>query len=249
MQSEGTPREQITRRTRRSLLGLAAGAVVGVGGWEWLTNGDPDEDDIPQRLRKALNFNERVVRKTLYSNRNLAPTFPASAITAQKVNGDDGMDGEAGPDWCLEVVPLDAGKPAHKLSIAEVKALPRREEIIEFKCVEGWSAITQFAGARLSDFTDQYAHGSDKAKFVGMVTPDEEYYVGLDMPSAMQEQTLLAYEMNGKPLENGHGAPLRLVIPVKYGIKNIKRIGRISYTDTQPPDFWAERGYDYYSGL
>jgi DMSO/TMAO reductase YedYZ molybdopterin-dependent catalytic subunit len=55
--------------------------------------------------------------------------------------------------------------------------------------------------------------------------------------------------MNGKPLESLHGAPLRLVIPVKYGIKNIKRIGSIEYTDTRPADYWAERGYDWYAGL
>lgn len=69
------------------------------------------------------------------------------------------------------------------------------------------------------------------------------------MPSALHPQTLLAYEMNGKPLEAGHGAPLRLAIPVKYGIKNIKRIGSIEYTDERPKDYWAERGYDWYAGL
>jgi len=121
--------------------------------------------------------------------------------------------------------------------------------VIEFKCVEGWSAISHFAGARLSDFTAKYAPGSEKAAFAGLMTPDGEYYVGLDMPSALHPQTLLAYEMNGKPLTEDHGAPLRLVIPVKYGIKNIKRIGRIEYTDIRPDDFWHERGYDYYSGL
>ena len=54
------------------------------------------------------------------------------------------------------------------------------------------------------------------------------------MKSAMHPQTLLAYEQNGKPLADEHGAPLRLVIPVKYGIKNIKRIGRIEYTNDKP---------------
>jgi DMSO/TMAO reductase YedYZ molybdopterin-dependent catalytic subunit len=69
------------------------------------------------------------------------------------------------------------------------------------------------------------------------------------MASALHPQSLLAYEMNGQPLEDRHGAPLRLVIPVKYGIKNLKRIGRIEYTNSRPADYWAEQGYDYYSGL
>jgi DMSO/TMAO reductase YedYZ molybdopterin-dependent catalytic subunit len=81
------------------------------------------------------------------------------------------------------------------------------------------------------------------------MTPDEKYYVGLDMPSAVHPQTILAYEMNGKPVPVNHGAPLRLIIPVKYGIKNLKRIGSIAFSDTRPPDYWAENGYDYYSGL
>jgi DMSO/TMAO reductase YedYZ molybdopterin-dependent catalytic subunit len=82
-----------------------------------------------------------------------------------------------------------------------------------------------------------------------MATPDEGYYVGLDMASALHPQTLLCYEMNGKPLALEHGAPLRLAIPVKYGIKNLKRIGTITYTDQKPADYWAERGYDWYAGL
>jgi DMSO/TMAO reductase YedYZ molybdopterin-dependent catalytic subunit len=65
----------------------------------------------------------------------------------------------------------------------------------------------------------------------------------------MHPQTLLAYERNGKPLEPEHGAPLRLVIPVKYGIKNIKNIGLIRYTRDKPRDYWAEEGYDWFAGL
>ena len=68
------------------------------------------------------------------------------------------------------------------------------------------------------------------------------------MKSALHPQTLLAYEQNGKPLAEEHGAPLRLVIPVKYGIKNIKRIGKIEYTNERPADYWAEEGYDWFAG-
>jgi DMSO/TMAO reductase YedYZ molybdopterin-dependent catalytic subunit len=82
-----------------------------------------------------------------------------------------------------------------------------------------------------------------------METPNGEYYVGLDIESALHPQTLLAYEMNDQPLTLEHGAPLRLIIPVKYGIKNLKRIGTITFSDKRPRDYWAEQGYDYYSGL
>ena len=69
------------------------------------------------------------------------------------------------------------------------------------------------------------------------------------MPSALHPQTLLCYEMNGQPLTSAHGAPLRLAIPVKYGIKNIKRIGSIAYMESRPKDYWAQEGYDYYAGM
>jgi DMSO/TMAO reductase YedYZ molybdopterin-dependent catalytic subunit len=59
----------------------------------------------------------------------------------------------------------------------------------------------------------------------------------MNMPSILHPQPLLCYEMNGEPLTLPHGAPLRLVTPTKYGIKQIKRIGRISYTDERPADY------------
>ena len=126
------------------------------------------------------------------------------------------------------------------LSLDDVKALPRVEQTTELKCIEGWSTVVHWAGARLADLAAQTGLASragrpydparapgDLLEYVGMATPDNAYYVGLDMASALHPQTLLCYEMNGQPLTADHGAPLRLVIPVKYGIKNIKRIGTI----------------------
>jgi DMSO/TMAO reductase YedYZ molybdopterin-dependent catalytic subunit len=241
-----TPEQDLARRTRRSFIALGAGAVAAVAGWRWIIKGAGD--DIPPPLRRVLEFNGRVTRTALYSPEHLVKTYPASAVGEIKVNGDIGMENPIDlSSWQLTLTP--AGGTPRKLSLAEIKSLPRTEEIIDFKCVEGWSTVTRFAGARLSDFTAHFAPGSEKAAYVGMKTPSEDYYVGLDMPSALHPQTLLAYEMNGEPLSDKHGAPLRLMSPVKYGIKNIKRIGSIEYVDARPKDYWAEQGYDYYSGL
>jgi DMSO/TMAO reductase YedYZ molybdopterin-dependent catalytic subunit len=106
-----------------------------------------------------------------------------------------------------------------------------------------------WTGARFADFSDKFAPNSGGAAFVSMQTPDQAYFVGLDRASALHPQTLLCYEMNGANLTAGHGAPLRLVIPVKYGVKNIKRIGTIAYTNKRPQDYWANEGYDWYAGL
>lgn len=153
-------------------------------------------------------------------------------------------------------------EPGLLLTLDDIRALPRVEMTTELKCIEGWSVIVNWAGARFADFAARYqpptrdgksapdvrARPQDLVRYVGMETPDGIYYVGMDMPSALHPQTLLCYEMNGQPLTPEHGAPLRLVTPVKYGIKHIKRIGRITFTDERPGDFWAERGYDWYSG-
>jgi DMSO/TMAO reductase YedYZ molybdopterin-dependent catalytic subunit len=69
------------------------------------------------------------------------------------------------------------------------------------------------------------------------------------MESMLHPQTMLAYELNGRPIEIPNGAPLRLVIPIKYGIKSLKRIGKIFFSNRRPPDYWAERGYDWFAGL
>ncbi len=150
--------------------------------------------------------------------------------------------------------------PGLLLTLKDIKSLPRVEMTTELKCIEGWSIVVSWAGARFSDFLAKFppatADGSPPdinqpqnfLPFVSMVTPDGSYYVGMDMPSIMHPQTLLCYEMNGAPLTMEHGAPLRLVSPTKYGIKQIKRIGRIAFTAERPADYWAERGYDWYAG-
>jgi len=77
----------------------------------------------------------------------------------------------------------------------------------------------------------------------------DPYFVSLDLSTARHPQTLLATHLNGKPLTVEHGAPLRLVAPVKLGLKNIKAITRITYTRDEPADYWAERGYSRYDGI
>ena len=73
--------------------------------------------------------------------------------------------------------------------------------------------------------------------------------MSLDLSTARHPQTLLATHLNGKPLTLEHGAPLRLLVLVKLGLKNIKAITRITYTHDEPADYWAKRGYSRYDGI
>jgi DMSO/TMAO reductase YedYZ molybdopterin-dependent catalytic subunit len=137
-----------------------------------------------------------------------------------------------------------------ELRLSDIQALPKFEMITNFCCIEGWSAVAHWGGARFSDFTRRYfPPGREVPDYVYLATPGEDYYVSLDRKSALHPQTLLAYEQNGKPLEAVHGAPLRLVIPVKYGIKNIKQVGLIRYSAGRPEDYWTDEGYDWFAGL
>jgi DMSO/TMAO reductase YedYZ molybdopterin-dependent catalytic subunit len=202
----------------------------------------------------VLEFDEQLSRG-LYRADRLAPEFPASAVEEPRPNGGYGLSADFdAARWRLNV-------PGLRLTLDEVKSLPRAAMTTELKCIEGWSVVVQWAGTRLRDFMARYRLGTrsgdapdpegrpgDLFDYVSLETPDGEYYVGLDMASALHPQTLLCYEMNGEPLAPIHGAPLRLVIPVKYGIKNLKRIGSIRFTDARPADYWAERGYDWYAG-
>jgi DMSO/TMAO reductase YedYZ molybdopterin-dependent catalytic subunit len=77
----------------------------------------------------------------------------------------------------------------------------------------------------------------------------ETYYVSLDLETARHPQTLLATHKDGSPLPLAHGAPLRLLAPMKLGLKNIKALTDIAYTVEEPPDYWAEFGYSSYDGL
>ena len=251
--------EAMKKMSRRSFLwgALAVGSTY--GGVRWL-NSRRTEEGIPWPLRRVLQFNEEIARDLSRPYR-LAPTFALARVDPARANGDVGLgDDFDASEWTLQVEGLAGDEPMREVTLAQIKKLPRVEMVTELKCIEGWAIVQHWAGARLSDFMAKFppetASGDpftlknpdDAPGFVGMATPDGAYYVGIEREAALHPQTLLCYEMNGKPLTSEHGAPLRLAIPVKYGIKSIKRIGTLSFTNQRPADYWAEQGYDYHAG-
>ena len=240
--------KEIRNKTMTSFVVFIVLICVAIGGWMWL-NRQPKQDQALVPLRKVLNFNE-VFFGSFLSNQHLSKSYsPSSVVKSPRVNGTLGMSDNFDPAaWKLKV----ARGPGDTIlvTIDEIKALPKTEIIFDFKCIEGWSQVTHWAGVRFSDFAAKYGLNTQtKMNYAGLITPDKGYYVGIDMASMMHPQTMLCYEMNGKPLTLDHGAPLRLIIPVKYGIKHIKRIGTLYFSNTRPPDYWYEQGYDYFSGL
>jgi len=243
-----TVEQEIRRRTIISFSVFFLCIAIGCALFFKLYNEPQSADNIQPTLRKGLLANEKIL-SLFFSTKREARSFNKSeAVAKVRVNGDVGMDGTLDTTWRLKV----ARKPGDTLvlTLDDIKALPKTEIIFDFKCVEGWSQVTWWGGVRFSDFMKKYVLVPQMGmNYVGMITPDQAYYVGNDMPSMLQPQTILCYEMNGKPLPQDQGYPLRLIIPVKYGIKHLKRIGVMYFSNTKPKDYWAEQGYDYFAGL
>lgn len=252
MKNESITEQKIRRRTLISFAVFGVMIAIGIGAWYWLYHQPLDNGNdtgIQKPLRTVLNANEKVFEKTI-SNNHLAKTYPVEkAAKNVRVNGNVGMQGTLDTtNWRLHMV--RAPGDTLILTLADIQKLPKTEIVFDFKCVEGWDQVTHWGGVKFSDFAAYYHLPVDSPnQYAAFVTPDKQYYVGIDLPSAMHPQTLICYEMNGKPLPQNQGYPLRLIIPTKYGIKSLKRIGTLYFSAQRPPDYWAERGYDYFAGL
>jgi DMSO/TMAO reductase YedYZ molybdopterin-dependent catalytic subunit len=247
--------KEIKRLSRRSFMTAGVVIAAGVTGLvqfnknaprEKNRDGSDNEEGTKEFFRSVLQNNESFFQ-AFFSQDRLAPEFDKS----QAIEPRNNYHGET-PETDLEAWRLNIS--GQKLTLADLKTLPEFSQTTELKCVEGWSVITNWSGCRFRDFAKKYSPPAG-AKYVSMLSEpadvDEElhYYVGLDLASCLHPQTLLAWSMNGEDLTAEHGAPLRLIIPHKYGIKNIKLITHLSYETKRPADYWADRGYDWYAGL
>ncbi|MEJ6404238.1 protein-methionine-sulfoxide reductase catalytic subunit MsrP [Yoonia sp. 2307UL14-13] len=143
--------------------------------------------------------------------------------------------------------------------------LPVEERIYRFRCVEAWSMVIPWNGIELADILNKVGV-QDGAKYVAfetVVQPDNmigvqrrvldfPYVEGLRLDEAMHPLTIMATGIYGEPIANQNGAPIRLVVPWKYGFKSIKSIVRITLTDQEPPTSWNKanaREYGFYSNV
>ena len=238
-------RPELRRLERRLLLrrSLSLGALSMLSGCDLSGDGAVD-----RALRAMSRLNDRL-QAALFDPNQLAPTYPASAIThpfrfnayypelqVRTVDEDE---------WRLEVTgEVESKKP---WSLAELRTLPQEEQITRHVCVEGWSQIGQWSGIKLRTFLEHV--GADlRASYVNFRCFDD-YWCGLDMASCLHPQTILTLDFEQKPLTPPWGAPLRLRMPVKLGFKNPKYIQSIEVTNTDPGGFWAKQGYNWFSGL
>jgi sulfoxide reductase catalytic subunit YedY len=240
---------------RRSLLAGTAG-LLGAGAWTSLAGAAPltatpspfsiDEKKTPLKdVTSYNNFYEFGVDKD-------DPARNAGALTTKP--------------WTVKIDGL-VNKPAEYQLEDLLKPVALEERVYRMRCVEGWSMVIPWVGFPLSEVIKR-AEPQGSAKYVAFETlkrPSEmpeqasifpvlpwPYVEGLRLDEAMHPLTILAVGLYGETLPNQNGAPLRLVVPWKYGFKGIKSIVRISLVENEPPTSWnkqAPQEYGFYANV
>ena len=131
-----------------------------------------------------------------------------------------------------------------ELTYADLLSLPKAEQVSTFHCVTGWVVSNvHWGGARFHDLLAR-AEPLPQARALHFVSAEKPYDDYLDLRQASLRDVMLAYEMDGTPLRQEHGAPARVVIPEMYGYKNVKWVERITLVARPAAGYWEQRGYD-----
>ncbi len=228
--SDVTPRARYLNRRR--IMAVGAGAALGAIAGPSLAASPYDTDLAPNSLEDITSYNNFYEFGTSKSD----PARHAGALTTDP--------------WSVRVDGLVERPGTYDLADL-LKGMDIEERIYRFRCVEAWSMVVPWNGFQLSQLLDKVGV-EPAAKYVyfeTLVRPEEmpgqkrrlldwPYREGLRLDEAMNPLTLIATGLYGEVLPNQNGAPLRLVVPWKYGFKSIKSIVRITLTDTRPPTTW-----------
>jgi len=261
---------------RRALIkGLAMGLGLGtLGGAQWgmntaLAQGGPSSMPArPGKLAPLSSVPSKVSGAQVMEK--ITPYSDAASYNNFYEFGTDKSDPARNAHtlqtkgWSVEIEGL-VKKPG-KLNLEDLLKMSAQEErIYRLRCVEGWSMVIPWIGYSLSELikhvdplgSAKYVHFISQADpktmpFVGSSVLDWPYEEGLRMDEAMNPLTLLSFGMYGEILPNQSGAPVRLVVPWKYGFKSAKSIVKIKFSDKQPATAWnkaAANEYGFYSNV
>ena len=221
------------------------------------------------RKAMAQEFTEADIAPSFRSNGTL---MPVGKLYEDMVNSNFA-------NWKLEVGGLVETPRA--FSLADLRAMPSRTQITRHDCVEGWSAIAKWTGVPLHHILDQIKplpnaryvifrcadamdddedeaspdENKEKNDALATAKPDSTYYESMDMDDAYHVQTILAYDLNGKPLPVSNGAPLRLRIERQLGYKHAKYLMKIELVESfdgirgGKGGYWEDNGYEWYGGI
>jgi DMSO/TMAO reductase YedYZ molybdopterin-dependent catalytic subunit len=251
---------------RRALLrgGAVAGATL-LGGCEelsrrpWVKRILRSAEVLTRTTQRLLIARKAMARE--YSEADLSPEFKANGSTdpddtAYKAHARNGFS-----DWRLKVEGL-VENPL-ELSLADLRAMQPRTQITRHDCVEGWSCIGKWKGAKLGDVLDM-ARLKPAARYIVFYCADDldetgteagKYYESIGLEDAFHQQTILAYDMNDAPLPIPHGAPIRMRVERQLGYKMAKYVMRIEAVHDIRTirggrgGYWEDLGYEWYAGI
>ena len=261
-ESAVTP-EEIFWNRRRFISGLALAATgaafVGCGSKE-----SGKDTPLPVRASDSLypalrNGRFQVEDRALTPSRIAGRYNNFYEFTTDKAAVASVASGLTIDPWTIEIGGL-VEKPFQIAFEDLVKKFPLEERIYRLRCVEAWSMVVPWIGFPLSELVKLCAPLSSAkyVRFISFYRPQEAigqrepgvpwpYYEGLRLDEAMNELTLMVTGIYGQPLPRQHGAPLRLIVPWKYGFKSAKSIVKIDFVAEQPHSFWNDLLPDEYS--
>lgn len=208
----------------------------------------------PDEARKLLRWTERrnegverilfrhLAMDTPESSRLAGAALPSYFISPSVPIWDEAVRGR----WTLEV--SGAVRRPLRLTLSELLRLPAVTQRVNHYCVEGWTAVTQWTGVRVSTLA-RMAQALPDAEYVDFQSFDSDYHESWDRESALHPQTLVAYGWDGSPLRPAHGAPARLHSPIKLGYKSVKYLTRIVFLPRRNGGYWSDQGYEWYAGV
>ncbi|MEQ1497382.1 MAG: molybdopterin-dependent oxidoreductase [Novosphingobium sp.] len=248
--------------SRRKLFGLGAAGAGGLllGGCDQLN----DSQAFKGVLKGATGLNLRTHRLLMgnslareFSEAEMSPVFKANGSISVADPAYRQQLAQQFGGWALRVDGL-VRQPLI-LPLTALKSMPQRSQITRHDCVEGWSAIGKWQGPQLGKVLEtagllpaaRYAvfHCAD-------ILEGAPYYESIDLVDAFHPQTILAWRMNDQPLDEAHGAPIRLRVERQLGYKQAKYVMRIELTDSLAGFYrgggghWEDaRGYQWYAGI
>jgi DMSO/TMAO reductase YedYZ molybdopterin-dependent catalytic subunit len=213
-------------------------------------------EGLTMATQRALMFGQPLARE--FSERDISPVFKANGTKNPNTPAYNALAAANFANWRLRIDGL-VERPVD-LGIADLRALPSRTQITRHDCVEGWSAIGKWQGAQLGPLL-QSVGLKPNARFAVMHCADnygggaDMYYESIDLVDGFHPQTILAYDLNGQPLDIAHGAPLRLRVERQLGYKHAKYLMRIEMVERLDTfgrgrgGYWEDRGYEWYAGI
>ncbi|MCE0507380.1 protein-methionine-sulfoxide reductase catalytic subunit MsrP [Roseivivax sp. GX 12232] len=233
--------ERLYLNRRQIIAGLAAGAAFGGG-----TQARAQEALEPNSWEEITSYNNYYEFGTGKDD----PARLAGQLTTEP--------------WSIEIDGLVERPGTYALSDI-LPQMTLEERIYRFRCVEAWSMVVPWQGFELADLLDLagVAPEASHVAFETLLRPEEmpgvarpvldwPYVEGLRLDEARHPLTLMATGIYNRPIPNQNGAPIRLVVPWKYGFKSIKSVVRITLTDSEPPTSWNKanaREYGFYSNV